>query len=143
MIFQVYALPASISNAGIYKILSNSSCRIVQNQNEHTMPASSQAIIVITHLPDTIEAEKLALHLVENQLAACVNIMAPCTSIYSWQGKVERATEIPVMIKSTLARYTALEAAIQALHPYELPEIIHVSINGGLEAYLSWINTNT
>jgi periplasmic divalent cation tolerance protein len=104
---------------------------------------SSQAIIVITHLPSTIAAEKLALHLVENHLAACVNIMAPCTSFYRWQGNIESATEFPVVIKSTLARYSALEAEIRSVHPYELPEIIHVNISGGLKAYLSWINTNT
>src|SRR5450830_622382 len=104
---------------------------------------SSQAIIVMTHLPDLAEAEKLALYLLENHLAACVNIMTPCTSVYRWQGNIEHSTEILVMIKSTSARYPEVEAAILSLHPYELPEIIHVTINGGLEAYLGWINSNT
>jgi periplasmic divalent cation tolerance protein len=104
---------------------------------------SSQAIIVMTHLPNLTEAENLVSYLLENHLAACVNIMAPCTSVYRWQGNIERSIEIAVMIKSTSARYSELEAAILSLHPYELPEIIHVTINGGLEAYLGWINCNT
>lgn len=106
---------------------------------------STDAILVLSNLPDQACAEHLAQSLVERKLAACVNILAPCTSVYVWQGKVEKASEIPVLIKSCLDCYPALEAAILELHPYELPEIIHVPIAGGLPAYLNWLaeGTNT
>ena len=102
-----------------------------------------EAILVISNLPDRASAEKLAQLLVEQRLAACVNVLAPCTSVYRWQGKVETATEIPVLIKTTRERYPALESAIRAHHPYELPEIIAVSLAGGLPAYLEWLQTET
>jgi periplasmic divalent cation tolerance protein len=97
-------------------------------------------IIVLTNLPDRDSAEKLAGQLVEKRQAACVNILAPCISIYHWQGKTESAQEIPLLIKTTEERYAALEQTIRALHPYELPEIIHVPVTGGLPAYLNWVS---
>lgn len=103
----------------------------------------TDAILVMTNLPDQASAEKLAHHLLEHKLAACINILAPCTSVYSWQGKVEQAVELPVLIKSTANRYDALQAAIVSLHPYELPEVIHVPIAGGLPAYLNWVSEGT
>ena len=75
----------------------------------------------------------------EAGLAACVNILAPCRSVYRWQGAVDSAHELPLMIKTTAARYAALEAAILSLHPYELPEIIAVPVGPGLPAYLDWV----
>jgi len=94
---------------------------------------------VISNLPDQKSAEALARAVIERRLAACVNVMAPCASVYRWQGEVETVTEVPVFIKTTRERYAALEAAIQAHHPYELPEIIAVPITLGLPAYLSWV----
>jgi periplasmic divalent cation tolerance protein len=102
-----------------------------------------EAILVISNLPNVESAQKLAALLVEQRLAACVNVLAPCTSVYRWQGKVETANEIPVLIKTTRERYAALESAIRAHHPYELPEIIAVSLSAGLPAYLEWIKTET
>lgn len=100
-------------------------------------------ILVLTNLPDRESAEKLAGQLLEQRQAACVNILAPCTSIYHWQGKTESMQEIPLLIKTTEERYTALEQTICALHPYELPEIIHVPVTGGLPAYLNWVSEET
>jgi periplasmic divalent cation tolerance protein len=100
-------------------------------------------ILVLTNLPDQESAEKLAGQLVEKRQAACVNILAPCVSIYHWQGKTESAQEIPLLIKTTEERYAALEQTIRALHPYELPEIIHVPVTGGLPAYLNWVSEET
>lgn len=100
-------------------------------------------ILVLTNVPDQTSAINLAEHLVEQGLAACVNILAPCTSIYHWQGKTERAQEIPVLIKTTQQRYMEVESAICKLHPYELPEIIHVPLAGGLPAYLQWVSEET
>ena len=69
--------------------------------------------------------------------------MAPCTSVYRWNDAVETATEIPLLIKTTLARYPALQAALTAAHPYELPEIVAVPLHEGLPAYLAWVGAET
>ena len=102
-----------------------------------------ETILVFSNLPDRDSAEQLAKLLIAQRLAACVNVLSPCTSVYRWQGAVETADEIPVLIKTTRERYPALEAAIRAHHPYELPEIIAVPLAAGLPAYLEWINTET
>ena len=101
------------------------------------------ALIVITNTPDRDVALKIARALIERKLAACVNILAECTSIYRWQGKLETATEVPLMIKTRAAIYDDVEAAIKSLHPYELPEIVAVPIERGLPDYLEWINAET
>ncbi len=100
-------------------------------------------LLVITHLPSRESAEKLAAQLVEGNLAACVNVLALCRSIYRWQGKLQHDEEYPLLIKTTRDRYAALEKAIQAGHPYELPEIIAVPITTGLPAYLEWVESET
>ena len=98
-----------------------------------------EILLVLTTLPDQTAAETLASALVENRLAACVNILQPCRSIYRWQGTVETADEVPLLIKTTEARYPALEAAIRARHPYEIPEIIALPTSQGLPGYLAWV----
>lgn len=98
---------------------------------------------MLTTLPDAASAQTLAEHLVSVRLAACVNILAPCRSVYRWQGKVENAEEVPLLIKTTADRYPALEAAIRAQHPYELPEIVAVPMDRGLPAYLAWVAAET
>jgi periplasmic divalent cation tolerance protein len=103
----------------------------------------ADAYLVITNLPDRDSADQLAHALIDKRLAACVNVLSPCRSVYRWQGKTEDAEEFPMLIKTTRDRYTALEAAIRAGHPYELPEIIAVSIAGGLPAYLEWVDSET
>ena len=100
-------------------------------------------LLVLTNLPDAAAARTLADHLVEQRLAACVNILAPCRSVYRWDGKVEAAEEVPLLIKTTAARYAELEAAIRARHPYELPEIVAVPIAHGLSGYLAWVAAET
>ena len=101
------------------------------------------ALLVLTSLPDADSAHALAEYLVTERLAACVNILAPCQSVYRWQGKVEDAQEVPLLIKTTEARYAALEAAIRARHTYELPEIVAVPMSHGLPAYLDWVAAET
>lgn len=98
-------------------------------------------ILVMTTLPDAHSAESLATSLVTQRLAACVNILGPCRSIYHWQHKLECSSEVPIMIKTQKKCYPALEKAILEIHPYELPEIIHIHIHGGLPAYLQWVET--
>jgi periplasmic divalent cation tolerance protein len=107
------------------------------------MSKITPTILVQTNLPDQISAENMARHLVIAKLAACVSIMAPCTSIYHWRGKIENVSELPLLIKTTKQRYTAVEAAILELHPYELPEIVCVTVDGGLPAYIQWIQQET
>lgn len=104
---------------------------------------SSEAILVLTNLPDPQSAARLAEHLVEARLAACVNILAPCSSVYRWQGKLENAQEIPLLIKTLRVHYGKVEQAIRAQHPYELPEIVAVTIEAGLPAYLAWVAGET
>ena len=104
---------------------------------------AAEAYLVITNLPDRESAGKLAHLLIEKRLAACINILSPCRSVYRWKGKTEDAEEFPVLIKTTRARYPELEAAIRAAHPYELPEIIAVPLAGGLPAYLEWVEAET
>ena len=101
------------------------------------------ALLVLTHLPDQISAESLAQYLVENRLAACVNILPTCRSVYRWKEGIESADEVPLTIKTTQARYLALEAAIREQHPYELPEIIAFPIERGLPGYLDWLADET
>lgn len=100
-------------------------------------------LLVITTLPDADSAHRLATALVEQRLAACVNILAPCRSVYRWQGRIEDSAEVPLLIKTTDARYAALEAAIRAVHPYELPEIVAVGIDRGSPEYLAWVAAET
>jgi len=100
-------------------------------------------LLVLTNLPDRPAAEKLANVLVSQGLAACVNVLAPCRSVYRWKGALQNDEEIPVLVKTTVARYPALEAAIRANHPYELPEIVALPIERGLPAYLDWVTEET
>jgi periplasmic divalent cation tolerance protein len=101
------------------------------------------ALIVITNAPDRAVAQKIAHALVEQKLAACVNILAECASVYRWQGKIETAGEVPLLIKTRADIYAEVEAAIKSLHPYELPEIVAVSVERGSSDYLEWLNAAT
>jgi len=98
-----------------------------------------EAIIVLSTFPDADTARRIARILVEEKLAACVNIGPSVESIYRWKGAIESATETPVLIKSTTWRYQLLEARILELHPYEVPEIISIRADSGHVAYLQWI----
>ena len=95
--------------------------------------------LVFTSCPDAACAEQIAQRLVAARLAACVNVLAPCRSIYEWQGKACAENEVPLIIKTTAACYPEVEAMIRQLHPYELPEIVAVDIAQGLPAYLAWV----
>jgi len=101
------------------------------------------AIFVLTNLPDSESAFNLARDLVQLRLAACVNVLSPATSFYRWEGRLEQATEFPVLVKSTRDRYEALERAIVERHPYDVPEIVCWPVERGLPAYLGWIEEET
>ncbi|MFJ3047413.1 divalent-cation tolerance protein CutA [Herbaspirillum chlorophenolicum] len=103
----------------------------------------NQPLLVLTNVPEEALAQSLARALVEEGLAACVNILAPVASVYRWQGQVEHATEIPLLIKTTQARYEDVERAICRAHPYDVPEIVALPIAAGLPAYLEWMREET
>ncbi len=105
--------------------------------------AGGEPLLVMTNLPDRDTAWKLAQALIEQRLAACVNLLAGCTSLYRWEGAIEHAEEVPVLIKTRAARYPEVEALIRSLHPYELPEIIAVPVVRGLPDYLDWVAEET
>jgi periplasmic divalent cation tolerance protein len=97
-------------------------------------------LLVMTNLPDAASAQKLARQLVEARAAACVNQLATCTSTYRWKDDIQTASEVPLLIKTTQTAYPRLEKLIREAHPYELPEIIAVSVTAGLPAYLDWVD---
>ena len=99
-------------------------------------------ILILTTMPDDDRAAGLARTLVEERLAACVNVHAPMTSTYRWQEAIESAPERQVVIKTTRGRRAALEARLRALHPYELPELVVIDAAGS-EAYANWVRDAT
>jgi periplasmic divalent cation tolerance protein len=103
----------------------------------------AEILLVMTTLPDPASAEQVARILVEARLAACVSVLSPCTSVYRWRDAVETAGEIPLLIKTTRAAYPRLEKRLRQCHPYELPEILAISIEAGLPDYLQWIVRET
>ncbi len=105
--------------------------------------AVMSVLLVLTNLPDRGAAVALARTLIERRLAACVNVLSECTSLYRWQDKVEEAVEVPVLIKTSEAAYPDLERSIRELHPYELPEIVAVPLAQGLPDYLGWVLAET
>lgn len=102
-----------------------------------------EVLLVLTNLPDAASAEQVARAVVEKQVAACVNRLAPCQSVYRWKGAVQCDEEHPLLIKTTRERYAELEAVIRSVHPYELPEIIALPVTAGLPAYLDWVAQET
>lgn len=102
-----------------------------------------EILIVCTNCPDIPTAQRIARALVEQRLAACVNQLAPVSSTYRWQGAIEQATEVPLMIKCTRERYPLLEQALRELHPYTVPEIVALPVVAGYAPYLRWVDDET
>jgi periplasmic divalent cation tolerance protein len=105
------------------------------------MPTS--LLLTLCTVPDRETGLRLAEHLVDQGLAACVSVSSPITSVFRWEGKRDSAEEILLLIKTTQQQYAALEAAILELHPYELPEIIAVPVEQGMRGYLDWVERCT
>jgi len=100
--------------------------------------------IVLVTCKSTAEARRIGRVLVESRLAACANVLrTPIESIYRWRGNVERAREVLLILKTTRARFRALQDAVRKAHSYEVPEIIGMPIAEGLPAYLNWIADST
>lgn len=102
-----------------------------------------EAIQVFVTVAEAAQAERLAQSLVEARLAGCVQVIGPIRSVYRWEGAVETAQEWLCLIKTRADLYPALEQAIRAQHPYEVPEILAVPVSAGLEAYLAWLSAST
>jgi periplasmic divalent cation tolerance protein len=105
--------------------------------------AEHSALLVLCSCPDESVALDIARVLVQEGLAACVNRLAPVASVYRWKGQLYEETEQLLMIKTTPARYEALEMRLKALHPYEIPEIIAIPVVAGSSQYLAWLAAAT
>lgn len=98
-------------------------------------------LLTLCTCPDTESADAIATALVEQRLAACVNILPGLTSVYQWDGKIQHDAEVLLLIKTTEQQIETLTARVHELHPYELPEIIAVPVTRGLPQYLKWVST--
>jgi periplasmic divalent cation tolerance protein len=103
----------------------------------------TNTVLVLTTVPDGDLGETIARKLVEERLAACVNVLAPMTSFYRWQGALEREAERQVVIKTTTERVPAVQARVAELHSYELPEFLVLDVADGSTGYLAWIGSQT
>lgn len=101
--------------------------------------APDDFLLAWTTCPDRGTADLLARHLVERRLAACVTALPGAASTYRWRGAVEHANECVLLIKTRRAVWVELEAAVQALHPYEVPELVAVPLTAGSKPYLDWV----
>ena len=106
-------------------------------------PAPDGILLVLTNCPDDATAAHIRRELVGARLAACVNQLGPVESTYRWQGAVEEATEVTLLIKTTRERYGALEARLRQLHPYTVPEILAFPAERGDPAYLAWVQSES
>ena len=104
--------------------------------------ATRDVVACLCTCPDEASARRIATALVEQRLAACVNLLPRLHSVYRWHDAVEHADEVLLLVKTTRAALPALQARLLALHPYELPELLAVECAGGLPAYLGWIADN-
>lgn len=100
-------------------------------------------LVLLTTLPDGESAATLARTLVDERLAACVNLLPPMRSVYRWQGAVQEDTEHQLIIKTTRARLDALRERLHALHPYQVPEFLVVSVADASQAYGAWLTAST
>lgn len=95
--------------------------------------------LVLCTCPDRETAEEIATKLIDAGLAACVNVLPGITSIYRWQGRIERSQEALLLIKTSRSRLDELQQALVALHPYDVPEVIALGVEQGHQPYLEWV----
>jgi periplasmic divalent cation tolerance protein len=101
------------------------------------------AILVLTTLPTASAARALVRTLVDRRLVACGTVVGGVTSIYRWEGKVEESAEVQVLLKTRRGRWDDLQQAMTELHPYDVPEVLGLTIASGLQAYLDWVGSET
>ncbi|TMH71424.1 MAG: divalent-cation tolerance protein CutA [Betaproteobacteria bacterium] len=107
------------------------------------MDEPSGVLLVLTNCPDEASATRIRQEVVNARLAACANQLGPVRSTYRWQGAIEEASEVALLIKTTRERYSELEALIRRLHPYALPEIVAIPVERGCPDYLAWVRMET
>jgi periplasmic divalent cation tolerance protein len=107
------------------------------------MNKNGDVVLVVSNAPDMLLAKRIAHVVVEEGLAACVNLGAPMLSMYIWQGEMEGAEEVPMWFKTTTTRLDELTQTISRMHPYEMPEILVVPVIGGSIPYRDWIREQT
>lgn len=100
---------------------------------------AEEVLLAFSTFPDAETARRIAHALISEKLAACANIIPTMNSIYRWKGKIETGDETIVFFKTTQDRYDAFQEKLRSLHPYEIPEIICVTIDKGLPDYLRWV----
>ena len=100
-------------------------------------------VVVLTTMPDDPRADEVATRIVDERLAACVNVIGPMTSMYRWKGAVEREMERQLVMKTTRDRLVALEARVRELHPYELPEFLVLTVEAASAGYAAWVAEQT
>lgn len=103
----------------------------------------SEHCVVLVTCPDRATATRIAGALVDEELAACANLVDGVTSIYRWEGQVQEDAEVLLIIKTRRARFDALAERVTALHPYDVPEVIACDITAGNANYLKWIEETT
>ena len=103
---------------------------------------ADQVLLAISTFPDAETANRIAHALIAEKFAACANIIPAVHSIYRWRDKIETAGEVMVFFKTTADRQAALQEKLRSLHPYEVPEIVFVSVDTGLSDYLRWVIEN-
>ncbi|MBS3786059.1 MAG: divalent-cation tolerance protein CutA [Gammaproteobacteria bacterium] len=103
----------------------------------------TSVLVVLITCPDHASADRLAVELVEQRHAACVNLIPGLTSVYRWAGKIEKDHEVLLVAKTTDAAFVGLKKSVTMLHPAELPEIIALPVSDGLTGYLQWVNAET
>ena len=118
--------------------LSRGPCQVIAGY-----PVGMDVLLCLCTCPDPATAGRIAEALVEERLAACVNLLPGLQSVYRWQGQVQRDAEVLLLVKTTRQRYPALQARLPQLHPYELPELLAVESVAGLPAYLQWVVEST
>ena len=103
---------------------------------------SDEVVLACSTFPDVETARRIARELVNENFAACANVIPMIESIYRWQGKIQQGDETLVLFKTTAARFAAFEEKLKALHPYDVPEIICTPIAHGWPPYLAWVREN-
>jgi periplasmic divalent cation tolerance protein len=111
-------------------------------KRKNRVPESSSFVIVLSTFPADQDPAPLAMALVTERLAACVNVLPAMRSIYRWEGKVEQAMEHQLVMKTTAARVEALKTRLASLHPYDVPEVLVLPVAGGADSYLAWIQAS-
>src|SRR5262245_63742152 len=103
----------------------------------------TDVVLILTTVPAAARAETIARSLVDERLAACVNVLSTMTSFYRWQGKIEQEEERQIVIKTTTDRVAAVKTRLSELHAYEVPEFLVLPVSDGSTGYLDWVRRET